>query len=95
MQARNTTSPKLTSILKPALAALPLFVLLMKLDESLSHLANALGTAEWFALDLVPYFVAVATRSFAVNGFGHLLSASCPLQMLASRLPLHVLFGLA
>jgi len=95
MAAKQTTSQKLGSILTAAFAALALVALFAKLDESVTHLSNLVCTAEWVALDLGPRFVAVATNAFAANAFAHAVTSSCPLQMLASHLPLHILFGLA
>ena len=95
MGTQHTTSQKLRSIIIAAFATLALAVLFAKLDESVSHLTNLLCASEWVALELVPRFVVAATHSFAANAFGQLVTSSCPLQMLASHLPLHVLLGLA
>jgi hypothetical protein len=95
MTAQHTTSPKLTSIVGVALLALALAVLIVKLEQPVAQLTSILTAAGWVALDLVPNFVAAAAHSFTANAFNHLWSSSCPLQMLASLLPLHILTALA
>ena len=95
MKAQHTTSQKYVAIAIAALAALALVVLFVKL-EAFTRLTNILGNADWVALELVPHFVAVAAaHCFFASSLGHLWVSFCPLQMLASCLPLHILLALA
>jgi hypothetical protein len=95
MTTQRTTSHKLLTMLTIALAGLALVVLFLKLDEPLGQLTNILCAAGWATLDLVPHFVAAAADSFVANVFNHLWSFSCPLHILASLSPLHILTALA
>jgi hypothetical protein len=94
MARQPTTSQSLIAIVRAALVALALVILVGKLDGPAARLMNKLlGAAGRTTLELL---VPAAWQALQAYAFDHQWFSQCPLQLLVSVWPLlHVIAGAA